>query len=139
MVVGSLVALIGCGGGGGPGGGGGGSTGASGNTGASGSTGGSGGGAPTTSGVQGSKRLDSLTLDEKKKFCDFQAAHFGGYGQSIDCGGGTTVDAAPSQADCLAKWPTTCAATVTQGEACGRDISCADPIPASCGPILQCQ
>jgi hypothetical protein len=92
----------------------------------------------TTSGVSGAKRLDALTLDEKKKLCDFQAQLLGGYGASKDCGGGNTIDADASQADCLAKAPTTCAVTVSQAETCVKAISCADPIPASCAPLFQC-
>ena len=92
----------------------------------------------TTSGVQGSKRLDALTADEKKKLCDFQAQRFGGYGKSIDCGGGNTLDADASQTECVSQWPTNCAMTVSQAEACSRDSTCDDPIPASCAPIFQC-
>lgn len=103
-----------------------------------GSTGSGGSSGATSSGVQGSKRLDALTTDEKKKLCDFQAQHFGGYGHSIDCGGGNSLDADPSQQDCISNWPTTCAATVNQAEACSKDATCADPIPQSCAPIFQC-
>jgi hypothetical protein len=92
----------------------------------------------TTSGVQGSKRLDALTADEKKKLCDFQAQHFGGYGKSIDCGGGNTLDADASQAECVSQWPTSCAMTVSQAEACSRDATCDDFIPASCAPLFDC-
>jgi hypothetical protein len=92
----------------------------------------------TTSGVQGSKRLDALTADEKKKLCDFQAQKFGGYGHSVDCGGGNSLDADASQADCVSQWPTNCAMTVSQAETCTKDVSCADPIPTSCLPLLQC-
>jgi len=105
-----------------------------------GTTGGGSGGTSgsTTSGVQGSKRLDALTTDEKKKLCDFQAQHFGGYGKSIDCGGGLTLDADASQADCVSQWPTNCAMTVSQAEACTRDAKCSDPLPESCAPIFEC-
>lgn len=108
--------------------------------GASGTMGGGSGGSTgsTTSGVQGSKRIDALTMDEKKKLCDFQAQHFGGYGKSIDCGGGNSLSADDSQADCLSNWPTNCAMTVTQAEACTKDATCSDPIPASCAPLFQC-
>jgi len=92
----------------------------------------------STSGVQGSKRLDALTTDEKKKLCDFQAQHFGGYGHSIDCSDGTSLSADDSQADCVSQWPTTCSMTVTQAEACTKDSTCADPIPDSCAPLFQC-
>jgi hypothetical protein len=91
-----------------------------------------------TSGVTGSKRLDALTTDEKMKLCDFTAALLGGYGASKDCGGGVTLDANASQADCVAKAPTTCAAIVSQAEACAKGATCADPFPAVCAPLLQC-
>lgn len=92
-----------------------------------------------TSGVDGSKRLDALTTDEKKKVCDSEAQHFGGYGKTIDCGGGNTLSAEDSQAACLESWPTTCAATVAQLEKCTNDQSCTGAlIPASCTPIFQC-
>ena len=105
-----------------------------------GTTGGGSGGTSgsTTSGVQGTKRLDALTADEKKKLCDFQAQHFGGYGKSIDCGGGLTLDADASQAECVSAWPTNCAMTVSQAEACSRDAKCSDPLPDSCAPIFEC-
>lgn len=93
----------------------------------------------TSSGVSGTKRLDALNADEKKKLCDFTAQHFGGYGKSIDCGDGTSLDADPSQADCVSQWFTTCAMTVSQAEACTKDASCTDPIPTSCAPLFQCQ
>jgi hypothetical protein len=143
------VAPLSCGGGGGSAGGGGAmgtasggssgtaSGGASG-TASGGSTGSGGSSGPTSSGVQGSKRLDALTTDEKKKLCDFEAQRFGGYGQSIDCGGGNSLDADPSQQDCISNWPTTCAATVNQAEACSKDATCANPIPQSCAAIFQC-
>ncbi len=106
--------------------------------GSSGGAGSDSGTSSTTSGVSGSKRLDALTNDEKGKLCDFTAAHFGGYGKSIDCGGGNTLDAAASQAECIAAAPTACAATVAQAEQCLTAQSCANPLPPACVPIFQC-
>jgi hypothetical protein len=100
--------------------------------------GGSGGGAPGASGVASGKRLDTLTDAEKAQLCDWTNAKLGGYGGSIDCGGGLTLDAKPSQAACVAGLPTTCAATVAQAEACANAQSCANLVPAECAPLLQC-
>jgi hypothetical protein len=90
---------------------------------------GSGGGA---SGVPSGKRLDSLTDAEKASFCDWANAKLGGYGKSVDCGGGLTLDADASQADCVAQAPTSCAATVAQGEACLNAQSCSNLLPSQC-------
>ncbi|HEY7374733.1 MAG TPA: hypothetical protein VIF57_21390 [Polyangia bacterium] len=107
--------------------------------GAAGTTGtGGAGGAPATSGVTGTKRLDALTTAEKQKICDFAAAQFGGYGKTVDCGGGTTLTSDPDQASCVAGAPTSCAMTVSQYETCIHGISCSDPLPAACAPLLQC-
>jgi hypothetical protein len=99
---------------------------------------GGGGGAPGASGVASSKRIDSLTDAEKALLCDWTNAKLGGYGGSVDCGGGFSLNADASQAECVADWFTTCAATVAQGEACANASSCADPIPAACAPIASC-
>jgi hypothetical protein len=156
LVIGFAVAgAIGCAsdgsGPGGSGGTGGSSTGKGGTTGSGGSTGkggtagpggasGSGGtgGTSATSGVTGTKRIDSLTTTEKQQLCDWTAPHFGGYGMSIDCGNGTTLSADPSQAYCVASTPTNCPMTVSAYETCVNDSSCADPLPASCAPLLSC-
>lgn len=100
---------------------------------------GGGGGGMGASGVASSKRLDSLTDAEKALLCDWTNAKLGGYGMSMDCGGGLSLDADASQAECVADWFTTCAATVAQGEACANASSCADLIPAACAPIASCQ
>ena len=139
----ALTAPLACGGGSGGMGSGGVSGTASGGasgTSSGGTTGGGSGGTngSTTSGVQGSKRLDALTTDEKKKLCDFQAQRFGGYGSSIACGSDLTLEADASQAECVSNWPTNCAMTVSQAEACARDAKCSDPLPASCAPLLAC-
>ena len=97
-----------------------------------GGSGGGGGGAPTSSGVSGSKRLDALTTTEKQMICDWAAAHFGGYGHVIDCGGGVTLTADDSQAECVAGAPTNCALTVSQYEPCISEASCSNPLPAAC-------
>src|SRR4029079_1426833 len=75
-----------------------------------------GGGGTGASGVPSGKRLDSLTDAEKGLLCDWTNAKLGGYGMSVDCGGGLSLDAEASQADCIADAPTSCAATVGQAE-----------------------
>ena len=91
----------------------------------------SGGGGTGASGVASGKRLDSLTDAEKGTLCDWEAAKFGGYGMVMDCGGGVTLTADASQAECVADWFTTCTATVGQAEACANAASCSNISPAS--------
>ena len=102
-----------------------------------GDSGGSNGG-PGASGVASSKRLDSLTEAEKATLCDWTNAKLGGYGMSVDCGGGLALEADASQADCVAEWYTSCAATVAQGEACANAASCSNLLPDACAWILSC-
>ena len=114
----------------------GGSSGFAGTGGGGGGSGGSGG--PGASGVQGSKRIDQLTPTEAAMVCDFAAQEFGGYGTIMNCGDGTTIEADANQAECVASRPTTCAMTVSQYEVCISEVSCANFLPASCAPLLQC-
>ena len=100
---------------------------------------GGGGGGNGASGVPSGKRLDSLTDAEKGLLCDWTNAKLGGYGMSKDCGGGFSLDADPSQADCVAGAPTSCAATVAQAEACANAQSCANLLPSQCAPLANCQ
>ena len=95
-------------------------------------------GGPGASGVQGSKRIDQLTQTEAAILCDFAAQEFGGYGTIMNCGDGTTIEADANQAECVASRPTTCAMTVSQYEVCISEVSCANFLPASCAPLLQC-
>lgn len=97
-----------------------------------------GGGGNGASGVASGKRLDALTDAEKAMLCDWQANKLGGYGMSVDCGGGLTIDAEPSQAECVSSAPTSCAATVGQAEACSNAMSCSNLIPNECAPLFQC-
>jgi hypothetical protein len=106
--------------------------------GAAGTGGGGTGGSMTSTGVEGSKRLDSLTTAEKQMVCDWAAAQFGGYGKVMDCGGGLTLTADANQAECVAGAPTNCAMTISEYEVCGRMVSCADPLPVACEPLFQC-
>ena len=97
--------------------------------------GGSSGGG-SSSGVTGSKRIDSLTDAEKVSICDWTANKLGGYGHVTDCGNGLTLDAPTSQADCTSTAPTNCAATVSQYEACLNAQTCANPLPSQCAPLI---
>jgi len=100
---------------------------------------GSSSGGGTSSGVDTGKRIDSLTADEKAKVCDWLAAKYGGYGATKSCGADLTLEAPASQAECVAEnFPTPCAATVGQGEACENATSCENPIPEACAPIVAC-
>lgn len=103
---------------------------------AAGCGGSSGGGGTGASGVASSKRLDSLTDAEKASLCDWTNAKLGGYGMSVDCGGGLTLDADASQAECVASAPTNCSATVGQLEACANAMSCSNLIPNECAPLI---
>ena len=91
------------------------------------------------SGVDGTKRLDALTPDEKKKLCDFEVLHpFGGYGKSVTCPSGTVLTASADQAACLATFRMTCPVTVWEAEACALAVTCDDLIPAACAPFAAC-
>jgi hypothetical protein len=101
--------------------------------------GGSTGTGSTSSGVDASKRIDSLSADEKAKLCDWLAARYGGYGATKSCGGDLTLEAPASQAECVAEnFPSPCAVTVGQGEACENQTSCENPIPEACAPLIEC-
>ncbi|HEY4184235.1 MAG TPA: hypothetical protein VGP07_04165 [Polyangia bacterium] len=129
-----------------PGGGAGGmgGTGATGGAGGAGASGGAGGNtcmldAPATSGLDPTKRLDALTLDDKKTLCDWTARRYCGYGMSYDCGDGNSLSSQPAQDYCVANMQTTsCAATVADAEACEKDTTCDDPFPVSCNAVYIC-
>jgi hypothetical protein len=91
------------------------------------------------SGVSQTKRIDQLTLDEKKTLCDFKASFFGGYGMDMQCGIGLLVLADTDQDTCLAAWPTTCGVLVAQLEQCDNDRNCTQAYPVSCEPLLSCR
>jgi hypothetical protein len=132
-----FAGVTGCGGGGNGGSdAGGGAAGAAGTTGAGGQ--GGAGAVPASSGVTGTKRLDALTTAEIAKICDWSAAHFGGYGQTVDCGDGSSLSSDSDQATCISMAPKSCALTVSQYETCVHDTSCSDPLPPSCAALLQC-
>jgi len=96
-------------------------------------------GAPSTSGVPLTTRLDALTPTQKAALCDWVAQLYGGYGMHYSCGGLDRIDGPTTQADCVANMDTTsCAATVSDSEACEKDTSCENGLPDSCNPILTC-
>jgi hypothetical protein len=148
LVIGvAVLGVVGCGSssggsdaGGGTGGSGTGKGGTTGSAGAGpgGATGSGGAGGMSTSGVTGTKRIDALTTAEKQQLCDWTAQHFGGYGNSIDCGNGNSLSADSSQAYCVSSTPTNCPMTVSAYETCVNDTSCSDLLPASCAPLLSC-
>jgi hypothetical protein len=115
----ALFLALGCGGSGT-----GGTAGSGGGT-AGGSAGTSGGGAGTTgaggavappAGVDGTKALSSATAADATATCDWYAMLVGGYGATSTCGS-AALHAPPSQADCLATFPT-CDVTFADFEAC---------------------
>lgn len=92
-----------------------------------------------SSGVEGSKRLDALSNDERAKICDFMAAKVGGYDGAIECDADISLESPyPTQAECVADAPATCAATVSQLEQCTKDQSCTNLLPSSCAPVFAC-
>jgi hypothetical protein len=98
-------------------------TGTAGGSGGSGGAGGSGGSAGTNngSGVDGTKSLSALTMDEKGKLCDWLARLVGGYGKQDACGMGK-YKPPMSQADCASNLPM-CDATVANFEACQQAMA----------------
>lgn len=99
--------------------------------------------APTSSGVTPTtKKISDLTADEKKKLCDFRAAKYGGYAQSIDCGNGTTIGSDDNLEQCLGPdgLAGDCAtATVADYEKCTTDTTCDDAQPDSCQILMFCK
>jgi hypothetical protein len=99
----------------------------------------SGAGGSGATGVDGSKRLDTLTSAEKAALCDSNAADRGGYGGAIDCDGGLKLDAPTSQAACIANWWATCPNTVAEWQACWHDTTCNDSFPPTCQFLNHCK
>jgi hypothetical protein len=63
--------------------------------------------------------ITSLTDAQKRQFCDWKNAQFGGYGMAIDCGSGKTTLTDENQDRCLAAGLVTrCPITVQQYETC---------------------
>jgi hypothetical protein len=79
----------------------------------------------TSSGLDGSKKLNDLTSEEKGQFCDWAVNKYGGYG--LSCDGDWGFMRYTDRAACIkdASSPTTtpkCTATVSQAEACVNSV-----------------
>jgi hypothetical protein len=79
------------------------------------------GGTTNGSGVDGTKSLSTLTMDEKGKLCDWLAGLVGGYGKADACGMGKYTPPM-SQADCASNLPI-CDVTVANFEACQQAMA----------------
>ena len=99
------------------------------------------------SGVNGNKPLSTLTADERRRLCDWGASLYGGYGKTTVCvDGSTQVRTNASREDCLSEGDASgfasCAATVSQLEACGRAIhhacTAGGDSAEACQPIRAC-
>ncbi len=88
--------------------------------------------------------LDQLTLDERKRLCDWTADIGGGYGKVTLCDGGLVVSNMKDQSTCIGSYLSSCTtATVTEWEECRRkEVS--DPCAlllytaAECKEIRRC-
>lgn len=91
----------------------------------------------------GPRHLPDLTLDERKKLCDWSAAIAGGYGHAQACDGGEIVSF-KDQATCLAEYLGACTTvTVDQYVTCRKkEVSdlCALYMYNSdeCKPVVRC-
>jgi hypothetical protein len=98
----------------------------------------------TTSGLDGSKKLITLTDAEKATLCDWMVARAGSYGNPGSCDRTQPAAMSPflaydNQAACVADSPdatfTSCQATVAQLEACVKTLpACATLADASNSP-----
>jgi hypothetical protein len=75
-------------------------------------------GAMSGSGVDGTKLVSALTMDERGKICDYFASLVGGYGKSNDCGQGSFWPPM-SQSDCIQQF-SICDAKESDYEACSK-------------------
>lgn len=94
------------------------------------------------SGLEGDRRMVSLSAGELGSFCDY-VADFGE--RKFTCDGETGTVGHASKEDCITVWSETktqapnCQATVAQTEACSEDLDsfsdaklCQEGLPASC-------
>ena len=79
------------------------------------------GGTTNGSGVDGTKSVSALTMDEKGKLCDWLASLVGGYGKQDACGMGQYTPPM-NQAACASNLPT-CNVTVANFEACQQAMA----------------
>jgi hypothetical protein len=98
-------------------------------------------------GIDGSKKLSELTLEETKDAClelvdDYPE-------KTVDCGGGVTITVGFTTAECNdnSVAPATCTATVDDARDCTEQLYnntantiCMDkPLPASCMKLQACE
>lgn len=93
------------------------------------------------SGVDGSKTIVSMSASERMSFCEWAIATQGGAGTVHQCEGFTLT--VQSVADCAAgfgDFVASCAATVSQGEACVAAIAAMPCMPATaaCEAVFAC-
>lgn len=96
-----------------------------------------------TSGVDGAKKVNTLSSSEVQTFCSWAVAEQGGAGHQTMCGDGVTFTV-DTEAKCqmgYAMLSTTCAVTVADAEACVRALA-ADPCSfggTACQALIACQ
>lgn len=94
------------------------------------------------SGIASSKTLSEVTDADKKKFCDWTATLYGGYGKAITCPENESITGPEDLATCLAQGPqikADCTVTVAQSEACIRAFSTCDKTDdAVCVALVAC-
>jgi hypothetical protein len=95
------------------------------------------------SGVDRSKKANSLSADEKMNLCTWSTTEAGGENKTTTCSDGTTVSSGTT-AKCLdgfAAFKADCTLTVGQLEDCTKVIAkdpCKGPGADACKPVLTC-
>lgn len=93
------------------------------------------------SGIDKSKKLNALSSDEVKTFCEWAIAEQGGAGHQTMCG--DIIIRVETEAQCEAQYgtfPATCAATVGDAESCAQALT-ADPCTlggSACEVVFSC-
>ncbi len=91
------------------------------------------------SGLDSSKTLGSLSSAELTDLCEFVVDTYPS--EAVDCGDGQMFEPG-TVAECTEDpFPSDCAATVGQAEACVEALAadvCADTLPEACAPIFAC-
>jgi len=100
------------------------------------------GGTVSDSGVDGTKVVSALTMDEKGKICDWFASLVGGYGMTNTCGMGSFYP--PDTKDNCVSQFASCAATVSDLEGCTKAQAdagkmCTDAAFAMAGATAACK
>ncbi len=95
-------------------------------------------------GAAGPRHLPDLTLDERKKLCDWSAAIAGGYGHAEMCDGGAEVVNFKDQSTCIGQYLGACTTvTIDQYVTCRKKEAsdlCALYMYNSdeCKPVVRC-